>query len=292
MRHAGVRGRGMIRPDVMPVETKPVTQPIPALLLVGCGRMGSALLSGWTAEGLAPSIIVVDPSVAGTVDTASHQAVADAANIPPGFRPAAVILAVKPQRAEQAMAAIAPMLGSAVVLSIMAGLTLNNLRRALPSAAGIVRAMPNTPAAIGRGISVAVADEASSADQRGLCDRLLRAAGTVAWIENEALLDPVTAVSGSGPAYVFLLAELLEQAGVAQGLPPALARQLARETVAGAGALLASSTEDASELRRAVTSPNGTTQAALEVLMADGAWPEALHHAVRAATTRSRALAG
>ena len=152
--------------------------------------------------------------------------------------------------------------------------------------------MPNTPAAIGRGVSVAVAEAGVLQERRDLCDRLLRAVGSVAWVSDEALMDAVTAVSGSGPAYVFLLAELLETAGRAQGLPPTLARQLARETVTGAGALLASQgLEDAADLRRAVTSPNGTTQAALEVLMADDAWPRALHDAVLAATERSRALA-
>ncbi|WP_419728613.1 pyrroline-5-carboxylate reductase [Lichenicola sp.] len=262
---------------------------IPALLLVGCGRMGSALLSGWEAEGLAASVII-EPSASGT-PIGPHLRVTDARDVPADIRPAAVILAIKPQMADQAMAAIAPLIGDAVVLSIMAGRTLDGLRSALPGAAGIVRAMPNMPAAIGRGISVAVAEPGVSQARRDLCDRLLRAAGSVAWVEDEALLDPVTAVSGSGPAYVFLLAELLEAAGRAQGLPEALARQLARETVSGAGALLAASPEDAADLRRAVTSPGGTTQAALAVLMADAAWPRAMTEAVRAATERSRALA-
>ena len=262
---------------------------IPSLLLVGCGRMGSALLAGWEAEGLAESVII-DPAASGAA-SGRHLRVADVASVPSGIRPAAVILAVKPQMADQAMAAIAPLIGDAVVLSIMAGRTMAGLRSALPEAAGIVRAMPNTPAAIGRGISVAVAEAAVSPAQRDLCDRLLRAAGSVAWVEDEALLDPVTAVSGSGPAYVFLLAELLEAAGRAQGLPAALARQLARETVSGAGALLAASAEDAADLRRAVTSPGGTTQAALAVLMADDAWPRAMDDAVRAGTERSRELA-
>lgn len=264
--------------------------PIPPVLLVGCGRMGSALLSGWDAEGLSASVIL-DPALAGAAANGSHLGIGEAAEIPRDFRPAAVILAVKPQGADEAMRAVAPVIGDAVVLSIMAGRTLGSMRGILPGASGIVRAMPNTPAAIGRGISVAVAEPQVPSGQRALCDRLLRAAGSVAWVEDEALLDPVTAVSGSGPAYVFLLAELLEAAAIAQGLPPSLARQLSRETVSGAGALLAGSPEDASELRRAVTSPNGTTQAALSVLMADAAWPQALREAVRAGTERSRALA-
>lgn len=264
--------------------------PIPPLLLLGCGRMGSALLAGWDAESLSPSVIV-EPSPGGKPQGGTHLVVANAAAIPDGFRPAAIVLAVKPQVADAAMASVAALADNAVVLSIMAGRTLAGLRDALPGAGGIVRAMPNTPAAIGRGISVAVAEPSVDGDGRALCDRLLRAAGGVAWVEDEALLDPVTAVSGSGPAYVFLLAELLEAAGRAQGLPAPLARRLARETVAGAGALLAASAEDASALRRAVTSPGGTTEAALSVLMADGAWPQALNEAVRAATARSRALA-
>ena len=264
--------------------------PIPPLLLVGCGRMGGALLAGWDADGLS-ALVIVDPAPAGRPAGEAHRSVRDAADIPTGFRPAAVVLAIKPQLADAAMAAAAPFIGEAVVLSIMAGRTLAGLRRALPQARAIVRAMPNTPAAIGRGISVAVGEPGLPADQLALCDRLLRAAGSVAWVEDEALLDPVTAVSGSGPAYVFLLAELMEAAGIAQGLPATLARQLARETVAGAGALLAASGEDAAELRRAVTSPNGTTQAALAVLMADEAWPRAMRQAIGAATDRSRALA-
>lgn len=262
---------------------------IPPLLLVGCGRMGSALLSGWNAEGLSPSVII-DPAADGSAPD-SHTRVTAAASIRAGTRFAAVILAIKPQLADQAMAAVAPLIGDAVVLSIMAGRTLAGLRTALPAAAGLVRAMPNTPAAIGKGISVAVAEPGVQKLQRDLCDRLLRAAGSVAWVEDEALLDPVTAVSGSGPAYVFLLAELLEAAGREQGLPASLARQLARETITGAGALLAAADEDAADLRRAVTSPGGTTQAALSVLMADDAWPRAVHQAIREATVRSRTLA-
>ena len=250
--------------------------------------MGSALLAGWQADGLSPSM-VIDP--AGTVPPAPHRAVPDASALPGDFRPAAVVMAVKPQRADEAMRAVAPWTRKATVLSIMAGRTLGNLRAALPEAGAIVRAMPNTPAAIGRGISVAVAEPGADTTRRALCTRLLQAAGGLAWTEDEALLDPVTAVSGSGPAYVFLLAELLEQAGVAQGLPPALARRLARETVAGAGALLAASDEDAAALRRAVTSPGGTTEAALAVLMDEAAWPDLLRRAVAAGTARSRALA-
>jgi pyrroline-5-carboxylate reductase len=160
-----------------------------------------------------------------------------------------------------------------------------------PSAA-IVRAMPNTPAAVRQGVTVGCPGTGVSTAQRTLCDRLLRAIGVVAWVEDEALLDPVTAVSGSGPAYVFLLAELMEQAAIEQGIPPDLARLLARQTVAGSGALLAASADDAANLRKAVTSPGGTTAEALSVLMDPGAWPIAVSQAIAAATRRSRELAG
>ncbi|MDQ2803112.1 MAG: pyrroline-5-carboxylate reductase, partial [Pseudomonadota bacterium] len=176
-------------------------------------------------------------------------------------------------------------------LSIMAGRTLAGLATALPGAT-LVRAMPNTPAAIGQGMSVACAGPGVSDAGRSLCDTLLGAVGEVAWVEDEALLDAVTAVSGSGPAYVFLLAELLEQAGTEQGLPPDLARRLARATLFGAGALLAATEEDAAALRQAVTSPGGTTQAALTVLMTENAWPVLVSKAVAAAANRSRELAG
>jgi len=179
-----------------------------------------------------------------------------------------------------------------VFLSIMAGRTLRGIARLLGAGARVVRAMPNTPAAIRQGITVACAGPEVDAEQRALCDTLLRAVGTVAWVDHEALLDPVTAVSGGGPAYVFLLAELLERAAVEQGIPADLARALARQTVAGSGALLAASEQDAAELRRAVTSPRGTTERALAVLMGDAAWPMLVSRAIAAATARSRELAG
>ncbi len=264
---------------------------LPSILLVGGGRMGGAMLRGWQERGLAPSV-VLDPASEATALRAPNVEVVELASaIPPGFHPAAVVLAVKPQVAAAALPAIAARVGDAVALSIMAGRDLAGLAAMLPGAA-LVRAMPNTPAAIGRGISVACAGPGVSEPQRVLCDALLAAVGEVAWVEDEALLDAVTAVSGSGPAYVFLLAELLERAGVEQGLPAILARRLARATVAGAGALLAASEEDAAALRRAVTSPGGTTERALAVLMDEAAWPAALSRAVAAAAERSRELAG
>ena len=175
---------------------------------------------------------------------------------------------MKPQSAAEALPPHARFAGGAVFLSIMAGRTIGGIRALLGNAATIVRAMPNTPAAVRQGVTVACPGAGVTPDQRALCHTLLEAIGKVAWVDDEGLLDPVTAVSGSGPAYVFLLAELMEQAAIEQGIPADLARLLARQTVSGSGALLAASTEDAAALRKAVTSPAGTTERALQVLMA------------------------
>jgi pyrroline-5-carboxylate reductase len=268
------------------------TGTIPPILLVGCGRMGSAMLSGWREQGLSPSI-AVDPAPT-AIDSAGADmsVVTDPSAIPTGFAPAAVIFAVKPQNAAATLPAYQRFAGSSVFLSIMAGRTIEGMSPLLGQSAAVVRAMPNTPAAVRQGVTVACPNSAVTPAQRALCDRLLQAIGAVAWVDEESLLDPVTAVSGSGPAYVFLLAELMEQAAIEQGIPPDLARLLARQTVSGSGALLAASPEDASALRVAVTSPGGTTAEALGVLMAPDAWPRAMSGAIAAATRRSRELAG
>jgi len=265
---------------------------IPPILLVGCGRMGSAMLSGWREQGLAPSVAVDPAPSAGALAAPDLTVVTDPAAIPDGFAPAAVILSIKPQNAAATLPAYARFAPNTVFLSIMAGRTLAGISSSIGASAAIVRAMPNTPAAIRQGVTVACPGPGVSVPQKALCDRLLQAIGKVAWVEDEALLDPVTAVSGSGPAYVFLLAELMEQAAIEQGIPPDLARLLARQTVAGSGALLAASPDDASALRVAVTSPGGTTAAALSVLMNPDAWPIAMSQAINAATRRSRELAG
>jgi pyrroline-5-carboxylate reductase len=264
---------------------------IPPILLIGCGRMGSAMLSGWREQGLAPSVAVDPAPSAQTFAGPDMTVVADPEAIPAGFAPAAVVLAVKPQNAATTLPAYARFAPNTVFLSIMAGRTMSGIGALIGPAAAIVRAMPNTPAAVRQGVTVACPSSAVSSQQRSLCDRLLQAIGKVAWIDDEALLDPVTAVSGSGPAYVFLLAELMEQAAIEQGIPPDLARLLARQTVAGSGALLAASSEDAAALRVAVTSPGGTTAEALSVLMNPDAWPIAMSQAIAAATRRSRELA-
>ncbi len=263
---------------------------LPPLLLVGGGRMGSALLAGWREQGLSEAI-VIDPSPeAAKLGGGGVKRFASPHDIPAGFRPEAVILAVKPQTAAQALPAYARFAGPVVFISIMAGKTVHAIGHMLGVKAAIVRAMPNTPAAVRQGITVAVAGCHVSDSQHRLADLLLAATGQTAWVEEESLLDPVTAISGGGPAYVFLLAELLEQAGLQQGLPADLARQLARQTIIGSGALLAASTEEAAQLRIAVTSPNGTTERALAVLRADDAWPEIIFQAIDAATKRSQEL--
>lgn len=265
---------------------------IPPILLVGCGRMGSAMLAGWREQELADSIAVDPVPAAASWSGSDLQVVPDVTAIPRDFTPQAVVFAVKPQNAAETLPLYQKFAGNAVFLSIMAGRTIGGMRALLGDPAAIVRAMPNTPAAVRQGMTVACPGPGVNMPQRELCGRLLQAIGVVAWVEDEALLDPVTAVSGSGPAYVFLLAELMEQAAREQGIPADLARLLARQTIAGSGALLASSPEEADALRVAVTSPGGTTERALAVLMAQDAWPAAMREAIAAATRRSRELAG
>lgn len=276
----------------------PTLGSIPPILLVGCGRMGSAMLAGWREIGLAPSFAVDPAPAAAEFAGPDLTVVADPSEIPEQFAPQAVVLAVKPQNAAATLPAYARFASSSVFLSIMAGRTIAGIAAALgispaPAASGaIVRAMPNTPAAVRQGVTVGCPSPGVTTQQKALCDRLLQTIGKVAWVDDEALLDPVTAVSGSGPAYVFLLAELMEQAAIEQGIPPDLARLLARQTVSGSGALLAASKDDAAALRKAVTSPGGTTAEALSVLMNPDAWPVAMSQAIAAATRRSRELAG
>ena len=264
------------------------------LLLVGCGKMGGAMLDGWLASGTASKVVVVEPS--GLPDAfAGNPAVIGATGLdalPPGFTPDVVVLAVKPQVMDGMLAGYRALVRPGTVfLSVAAGKTIASLEHHLGTGAAIVRAMPNTPAAIGRGMTVAVPSAAVSDEQTSLCDALLRAVGDVAWVDDEALMDAVTAVSGSGPAYVFLLAEALAKAGEACGLPAELALRLARATVSGAGELLRQSSAGADELRKAVTSPGGTTQAALTVLMAENGLQPLLDKAVAAAAKRSKELA-
>jgi pyrroline-5-carboxylate reductase len=260
------------------------------LLLVGCGKMGGAMLEGWLARGLSASdVVVAEPAEAlrpGKVKGfASSSEVKEAPEI--------VVLAVKPQ----SMDGVLPDLrrfadGGAVFLSIAAGKTLGYFARHLGKAAKVVRAMPNTPAAVRHGITVATPSAGVSAAERKRCHELLEAVGQVLWVDNEALMDPVTALSGSGPAYVFLLVEAMAAAGVKLGLAPEMAMQLARATVAGSGELLRQSTEPAAQLRVNVTSPGGTTAEALKVLMAADGIQQVFDKALEAASRRSKELAG
>ena len=262
------------------------------VLLVGCGKMGGALLRGWLA-GTPANIFVVEPAPAPDLASLGAPVAKDSGDVPPDFAPDVVVFAVKPQ----GMGAIVPRYreaskSGAVALSIAAGRPIAFFEAHLGAAAPVVRAMPNTPAAVGRGITAACPNACVTPVQRSACERLLEAVGEVVWIDDEALIDPVTAVSGSGPAYVFLLIECLARAGEKQGLPPQVAARLARATVAGAGELARRSKEDASALRENVTSPGGTTAAALERLMAGDGLEPLMARAVEAATRRSRELAG
>jgi pyrroline-5-carboxylate reductase len=264
------------------------------VLLVGFGNMGQALVRGWLAKGRdAATVRIVDSASAAhaaarDLGVAASVSVVEAAR---GFRADVIVLAVKPHQLGAVLDDCRANAASGVVfLSIAAGKTIAQLGAGLGAGAAIVRAMPNTPAAVGQGMTALVANGAVTAAQRALCGELLAAVGAVAWLVEERHMDAVTAVSGSGPAYVFLLIECLEQAAVELGLDAPLARQLALATVSGAGAYAAQADIDAAELRRRVTSPNGTTEAALGVLMAEPGLRELLVRAVRAAAERSRAL--
>jgi pyrroline-5-carboxylate reductase len=263
------------------------------LVLVGCGKMGAAMLRGWVTAGVASRFLVVEPAgmppgLGSQAEIAWYPA---SEALPADLAPDAVVFAVKPQVVDAVLPGYRRWARPGILfLSIVAGKTLDGLGRHL-GAAAIVRTMPNTPAAIGRGITVACANPLVSFDQRRLCDRLLAAIGESAWVEDEALIDAVTAVSGSGPAYVFLMIEALARAGEAEGLPPELALRLARSTVAGSGELARISEETPAQLRENVTSPGGTTRAALDVLMATDGLEPLIKRAVAAAAARSRELA-
>ena len=268
-----------------------LTQIQGTVVLAGAGKMGGAMLSGWLAQGLdAKGVVVIEPHASDDIRAMVAKGVRlnplpkDVANV------AALVVALKPQAFREAAPGLQPLAApSTLVVSIMAGTTIAGIAEVCGGS--VVRAMPNTPAAICRGITVAVAANNVGAAQRAVADSLLRATGSVEWIEDEGLMDAVTAVSGSGPAYVFLLAEELARAGIEAGLPEALATKLARETVAGSGELLHRSELSSATLRQNVTSPGGTTAAALHVLMGPDGLQSLLIRAVAAATKRSKELA-
>lgn len=265
-----------------------------SLVLVGAGKMGGAMLRGWLAGGLAPEgVALLDPQPApDIVELARSRGLA----MPPprGLEPEVVVLAVKPQMLDAAAPAIAELAHEdALVVSIIAGKRIADLEARAPRARAFVRAMPNTPAAIGRGVTGAAANDALTERQRDLARTLLSAVGLFDWLPDESLIDAVTALSGSGPAYVFALVEAMAAAGAALGLPADLAMRCARGTVEGAGELLAREPAiPAAQLRQNVTSPGGTTAAALSVLQAPDGLEALMRKAIAAAHKRAGELAG
>ncbi len=259
------------------------------LVLLGCGKMGSAMLGGWLAQGLPPGAVhVIDPAPSDWLrGTGVHL------NGPLPRDPAIALIAVKPQMMGDALPAMQALGGGGTLfVSVAAGTPIARFEQALGEDTPIVRAMPNTPAAVRRGITALIGNARVSEAQMELAETLLQAVGQTVRLDEESQMDAVTAVSGSGPAYVFHLIEALAAAGEAEGLAPDLAMRLARATVGGAGLLAEEAPEDPATLRRNVTSPNGTTQAALNVLMdPDTGFPPLLRRAVRAAADRSRELA-
>lgn len=264
------------------------------LLIVGGGKMGGAIAQGAVAHGRkAADIHIIEPHAdhAARLKAQGFSVMADLNGLPAHVTPGVILLAVKPQVMAEALPPYARFAGRSLFVSIAAGKTLEFLARHLGPRAAIVRAMPNTPAAIGKGITVAIANRTVTPDQKAAGQALLSAVGECVWIEEEGLMDAVTAVSGSGPAYVFLLMETMARAGMAQGLSPDIALRLARATVWGAGALAQESGEDPARLRENVTSPGGTTAAALSVLMGDPGLQDLMDRAIAAAVQRGRELA-
>lgn len=270
------------------------------LLVVGCGKMGGALLGGWLKDGLPAKLVhVVDPMGSEIVpegppgdQVPGDQVYPSLEAVPQTLSPRLLLLAVKPQM----MADVLPglqriMAAETLLLSIAAGTRIERLSEAAGKAGSVIRAMPNTPSAIGKGVAVLVANPEAGDDERRLAESLLSVSGEVHWLTEEKLLDAVTGLSGSGPAYVFYLVEAMAAAGVAAGLEPELAMSLARRTVVGSGALLEASPESAERLRKNVTSPKGTTEAALNILMAEDGMVAMMRRAILAATRRGRELA-
>ncbi|GGA13112.1 pyrroline-5-carboxylate reductase [Neptunicoccus cionae] len=262
------------------------------LVLLGCGKMGSAMLQGWLAQGVKPtSVSILDPAPSDWVQALQSDGVGVNTELPEA--PAVCIVAVKPQMMGDALPRLQAMgNGSTVFISVAAGTPIAAFEAVLGAQTPIIRAMPNTPAAVSKGITALIGNEQTSEDDLQMAENLLQAVGQTVRLENEGQMDAVTAVSGSGPAYVFHLIETLAAAGQAEGLSAELSLQLARATVAGAGALAEQSEDDPGQLRKNVTSPGGTTAAALEVLMDDrDGFPALLKRGVKAAADRSRELA-
>jgi len=268
------------------------------LLLIGCGKMGSAMLAGWLKKGLSKdAVYIVDPYLEPIKDNFSQLPSGNLFEtfdlLPATLTPSFVVMAVKPQMMGEALETIKTFdLSKTVILSVAAGKTIHYFEDHLSQDHAIVRAMPNTPAAIGKGITVCIANSLVNDEQKAVCSTLLETVGNVEWIEDEGMMDAVTALSGSGPAYVFYMAEAMAAAGEALGLPKELSDKLAHQTVSGAGALLEESGESPSKLRENVTSPGGTTAAALDVLMSDQGIAKSIRRAMQEAKARSKELAG
>ena len=264
------------------------------LLVIGCGQMGGALLRGWLLKGLSPDIVhIVDPQINKVCPPEALQAsrYKSLDEVPNDLSPRVALLAVKPQMMGAVLPAFGHLVGmETLVLSIAAGTRMSYLQNEIGGAPKIIRAMPNTPSAIGKGVAVLVANDACVEADRELASALLSVSGEVYWIEDESLLDAVTGLSGSGPAYVFHLVEAMTAGGVAAGLEPELAEALARRTVIGAGALLEAREDSSEQLRKNVTSPKGTTEAALNIIMKDGAFERLMCKAILAATKRGKEL--
>lgn len=264
-----------------------------SILLVGCGKMGGAMLGGWLDQGAVPSsIMVVDPNASGLPAGVRQASSLD--ELSADADPEVVVLAVKPQVMPDVLPPYARFAGGdTVFLSIAAGKPIAFFQSLLGDKAAVVRAMPNTPAAVGRGMTVLCAGPGVGEAQRNRCQTMVEGIGLTSWLDDESLMDAVTAVSGSGPAYVFHMVEAMAAAGEAMGLPPELAMTLARQTVSGAGEMMYRLPQDPAQLRRNVTSPGGTTAAALDVLMdGENGLPPLMRSAVEAATKRGRELAG
>lgn len=262
----------------------------PSIALIGCGKMGSAMLRGWVASDIASKITVLEPNGLPEEfqNTPSIEGVSSATDLPPAD---IFILAVKPQIMNEVCQSLKGKTSKeTLILSIAAGQKIGNFEKHFGPDQPVIRVMPNTPAAIGQGISVAVGNKNVSSEQRDLAANLLNSIGLVEWVADEDLMDAVTALSGSGPAYIFLLIEIMAKAGVQSGLPEGFAMKLARQTVIGSAALAAAEPDvPAEQLRKNVTSPGGTTEAALNVLM-NGEMQELFDRAMSAATARSKDL--
>lgn len=260
---------------------------LPSVLMIGCGKMGGALFSRWCAKGLSPSIVIDHHK---PTFEAPHQSLENLSELPPSFQPDFIILAVKPDKAETVLKDLPAHLKTLPLISVLAGRSTAFLNSLLTPQTPVIRIMPNTPSLVGAGMSVGFAGTYVSKEQKGQCTRLFEIAGKVAWIDKEEDMHSVTALSGCGPAYVFLLTELMGDLGEKYGLSREFANLLARQTIYGSGALLAASSLDAATLRKQVTSPNGVTERALLVLMEEKGLRNLLDRALQAAQKRSEEL--